>query len=219
MNTTTKTRLIVVGGGGFGNEIASWAADCYAAGRLPALDGYLDDNERRPLGYGAPHLGSIADYRPRSGDELLIAVGAPTTKRRLIELLRERGARFASLIHPTAIIGSNCHHDEGVIICPLAINTANTRMQAFSTLLSFSGLGHDARLGSYSTVSSHVDVMGHAIIGESVFIGSGARVMPGIKVGDGARIGANVVVQRNVAAGVTLFALPAKTLKMPPLSE
>jgi acetyltransferase-like isoleucine patch superfamily enzyme len=39
--------------------------------------------------------------------------------------------------------------------------------------------------------------------------------MPGVTVGDGARIGANVVVQRKVAAGVTLFALPAKSLKMP----
>lgn len=213
--TAAGTRLIIVGGGGFGHEVASWAADCHAAGTQPALDGYIDDSDRGPLGRGAPHLGSVADYAPQSGDALLLAVGAPDTKRRLVELLRPRGARFATLIHPTAIIGSNCHHEEGVIICPLAMNTANTRMGAFSTLLSFSGLGHDATLGAYSTVSSHVDVMGHATVGDGVFIGSGARVMPGIAVGDGARIGANVVAQRNVAAGITLFALPAKSLKMP----
>jgi sugar O-acyltransferase (sialic acid O-acetyltransferase NeuD family) len=159
-------------------------------------------------------LGSIVDYIPQPGDTLLLAVGAPDTKRKLVELLRPRGARFATLIHPTAIIGSNCCHDEGVIICPLAMNTANTQMGPFSTLLSFSGLGHDARLGAYSTVSSHVDLMGHANVGEGVFIGSGARVMPGVTVGDGARIGANVVAQRNVAAGITLFAPPAKSLKM-----
>jgi hypothetical protein len=28
-----ETRLIIVGGGGFGHEVASWAADCHAAGR------------------------------------------------------------------------------------------------------------------------------------------------------------------------------------------
>lgn len=211
--TALKTRLIIVGGGGFGNEVANWAADGHMAGEQPPLYGYIDDNERGSLGKGVPHIGSIVDYVPQSNDALLLAVGAPETKRRIVEQLRTRGARFATLIHPTAIIGSNCRHEEGVVICPLAMNTANTRMGAFSTLLSFSGLGHDASLGSYSTVSSHVDIMGHASIGDVVFIGSGARVMPGITVADGARIGANVVAQRNVPAGVTLFAMPAKSIK------
>ena len=208
-------RLIIVGGGGFGHEVASWAADCHAAGRLPPASGYLDDEDRGPLGHGVPHIGSVADYQPEAGDRLLLAIGAPDTKRKLVDLLRPRGAIFATLIHPTAIIGSNCRHDEGVIICPLAMNTANTHMGPFSSLLTFSGLGHDARLGAFSTVSSHVDLMGHATVGEGVFIGSGARVMPGVTVGDGARIGANVVALRNVAAGMTLFTLPAKSLKMP----
>ena len=208
-------RLIIVGGGGFGHEIASWAKDCQTAGTQVELEGYLDDSDRGPLGSGASYLGTIIDYTPKLGDALLLAVGAPDTKRRLVELLRPRGAHFATLIHPTAIIGTNCRHDEGVIICPLAMNTARTYMGAFSTLLSFSGLGHDTNLGTYSTVSSHVDIMGHATVGENVFIGSGARVMPGVTIGDGARIGANVVAQRNVPSGLTLFALPAKSLKMP----
>ena len=215
MASADVKRLIIVGGGGFGHEVASWAADCHAAASLPPASGYLDDEDRGPLGRGVPHIGSVADYQPAEGDRLLLAVGAPDTKRKLVDLLRPRGALFATLIHPTAIIGSNCRHDEGVIICPLAMNTANTHMGSFATLLTFSGLGHDARVGAFSTVSSHVDLMGHATVGEGVFIGSGARVMPGVTVGDGARIGANVVAQRNVAAGMTLFTLPAKSLKMP----
>jgi sugar O-acyltransferase (sialic acid O-acetyltransferase NeuD family) len=215
MPARRRARLVIVGGGGFGHEVASWAKDCHAAGTQVAVEGYLDESDRGPLSSGAPYLGTITDYTPHPRDTLLLAVGAPDTKRRLVELLRPRGAQFATLIHPTAIIGTNCHHDEGVIICPLAMNTARTYMGAFTTLLSFSGLGHDASLGTYSTVSSHVDIMGHAAVGESVFIGSGARVMPGIAVGNGARIGANVVAQRNVPSGVTLFALPAKSLKMP----
>lgn len=215
MAPARKGRLLIIGGGGFGHEVASWAKDCYAAGTQPVVEGYLDDSDRGPFGSGAPFIGTITDYTPQPGDKLLLAIGAPDTKRKLVELLRPRGAQFATLIHPTAIIGTNCCHDEGVIICPLAMNTARTYMAAFTTLLSFSGLGHDASLGAYSTVSSHVDIMGHASVGESVFLGSGARVMPRVAVGNGARIGANVVVQRNVPSGVTLFASPAKSLKMP----
>ena len=188
------------------------------AGRL--FDHLLHHLEREQVFIDVDDIPAGADFvdaleKAVATCDVLLAVGAPDTKRKLVDLLRPRGALFATLIHPTAIIGSNCRHDEGVIICPLAMNTANTHMGSFSTLLTFSGLGHDARLGAFSTVSSHVDLMGHATVGEGVFIGSGARVMPGVTVGDGARIGANVVAQRNVAAGMTLFTLPAKSLKMP----
>lgn len=214
MTKNKKSRLIIVGGGGFAHEVASWANDCYAAGRLPVLTGYIDDTNRGLVGNGAPYLGTIADYIPLPNDELLLGIGDPSTKKKLVNLLQSRGARFSKLIHPTAVIGANCHHDEGVVICPMAMNTASTRMGPYSTLLTFSGLGHDAVLGAFSTVSSHVDIMGHASVGDEVFIGSGARVMPRVTVGNGARIGANVVAQRNVKAGLTLYSLPAKNLKM-----
>jgi maltose O-acetyltransferase len=40
------------------------------------------------------------------------------------------------------------------------------------------------------------------IIGDGVWIGGGAKVLPGVTIGDNAIIGANVVVTKDVAAGV-----------------
>lgn len=208
------TRLILAGGGGFGRELASWADHALAAGHLPPLAGFIDDRPDAMAGHDTPWLGGFADYRVRPEDLFLIGVGRPATKIRMVASLRERGARFAKLIHPTAILGRNHHHGEGVVMAPYSMNTADTRLGDFVTILSFSGLGHDASAGDFTTISSHVDVMGGATLGQRVLVGSGARIMPGVRIGDDATIGAAALVMRSVKAGTTVFTPPAKRLRL-----
>jgi sugar O-acyltransferase (sialic acid O-acetyltransferase NeuD family) len=210
----TQERLILAGGGGFGRELASWADHSAAAGRLPSVSGFIDDRPDAMAGHDTPWLGGFGDYRVRAGDRFLIGVGNPLTKIRMVESLRERGGQFASLIHPTAVLGRNHHHGEGVVMAPYSMNTADTQMGEFVTILSFSGLGHDASVGPFSTISSHVDLMGGVNIGARVLVGSGARVMPNVKVGDDARIGAAALVMRSVKPGVTVYAAPAKRFRL-----
>lgn len=209
-----KARLILAGGGGFGRELASWVDHCHASGNCAALAGFIDDQPDAMAGHDTPWIGGFNDYRVLPDDVFLIGVGKPATKARMVESLRERGGRFAKLIHPAAVVGRNCTHGEGVIMAPLSMNTADTRLGDFVTILSFSGLGHDASAGAFTTISSHVDVMGGAALGERVLVGSGARIMPGIKVGDAATIGAAALIMRNVRPGATMFVPPAKRLRL-----
>lgn len=159
-------------------------------------------------------LGSFKEYRVVPGDLFLLAVGNPVTKAKMVASLRERGGQFARLIHPTVVLGRNHNHGEGVIMAPFSMNTADTRMGDFVTILSFSGLGHDTAAGDFTTISSHVDVMGGARVGQRVLIGSGARIMPNVQVGDDARIGAHALVLRSVRPGATMFAPAAKRLRL-----
>lgn len=48
-------------------------------------------------------------------------------------------------------------------------------------------------------------------IGEKVMIGVGAILLPGVKIGDRAVIAAGAVVVRDVAAGETVFGMPARS--------
>lgn len=211
---TEKSRLILAGGGGFGRELASWVDHCGAAGSVPHLAGFIDDRSDAMAGHDTPWLGGFRDYRVQNGDLFLVAVGNPRTKIAMVESLRERGGKFARLIHPTVVLGRNHVHGEGVIMAPFSMNTADTRMGDFVTILSFSGLGHDSSAGAFTMISSHVDVMGGASLGERVLVGSGARIMPGVKVGDEALIGAGALVLRNVKNGTTMYAAPAKRLRL-----
>ncbi|HEX8125000.1 MAG TPA: acetyltransferase [Allosphingosinicella sp.] len=212
-----QERLILVGAGGFGRELYFWAGDCHSAGTLPALAGFVDDSiHELPGAYDLPCLGSLQDYTPAPGDLFLLALGNPATKRKVVELLKTRGGEFATLRHPTTTVVRTASIGEGVIMCPYTMAMPDTRIDRFATLINFSGLGHDSAVGEFTTLSSLVDVMGYARVGKDVMIGSGARLLPKIVVGDGATIGAGSVVVRSVKPGMTVFAAPAKLLKMSP---
>ncbi len=211
---TMRERLILVAAGGFGRELSFWAQDCQAAGTLPALAGYIDDVVQELPGYDLPRLAGVQDYTPRSGDLFVVALGCPAKKRRVVELLQARGARFATLRHPTATAVRTASIGEGVVMCPYTMALADTRIERFATLNNYSGLGHDSVCGEFTTLSSQVDVMGYARIGKDVLIGSGARVLPKVTVGDGATIGAGSIVVRSVKPNMTVFAPPAKLLAM-----
>jgi sugar O-acyltransferase (sialic acid O-acetyltransferase NeuD family) len=206
-----KERLIIARAGNFGRELISWAMDCHEAGRLPPIGGFIDEVVQELP--GIPRLGGFYDYAPRAGDLFLICTGEPAVKKGMVESLRERGARFASLIHPTVVLGRTAKHGVGMIMCPYSMNTVDCVAGDFVTMLSFSGLAHDCVAGDFTTISTHVDVMGHVTLGSEVFVGSGARIMPHVRIGDRARIGAGAVVVRNVKPDSTVFTAPAKVLR------
>lgn len=207
-------QLVVVGAGGFGQEVISWAEHAHQAGSAPKLRGYLLDRDYSPLGqeYGLPWLGELNDYAPAPDDWCLLAVSDVVIKRRMVERLRARGARFRTLVHPTAVIARTAAIGEGCIICPFALLSAGVVVGDFITLNAYSGIGHGSVIGSYSTLSAQVDITGDVTVGESAFFGSGARVLPGLTVGNNAKVGAGAVVVRPVAAGATMYAAPARKL-------
>jgi sugar O-acyltransferase (sialic acid O-acetyltransferase NeuD family) len=179
------------------------------------VGGYLDDGGSdvlAKLGYDLPWIGSIADYVPRPGDVFAIGIGNPDGKKQVVEKLQVRGARFVSVIHPTALITNTTQLGEGVVMGPFTGSGTDTTIGRFVTVNSYSGFGHDSKVGDYTTLSAHVDVMGAASLGESVFVGSHASILPKVKVGPGAKIGAGAMVYRSVPAGATAFARPAKLL-------
>jgi sugar O-acyltransferase (sialic acid O-acetyltransferase NeuD family) len=210
----TKGRLIIVGGGGFGRELLSWAADCNDAGMLPPLAGVIDDDAtildayRSEIGL----IGSISDFQPGGSDALLIAVGDPAVKKRVSEQLRERGGQFATLIHPSAVVARSARLEGGVVLCPLSMVSAHATVGRLVIVNTLSSVGHDVTVGDYSTLSAHVDLTGFVSLGEGVMVGSGAKVVPKVKVGAGATIGAGSTVYRSIPEGATVYAQPAKLI-------
>ncbi|CAA9526081.1 MAG: hypothetical protein AVDCRST_MAG91-2541 [uncultured Sphingomonadaceae bacterium] len=210
-------RTIIVGGGGFCRELIFFITTTAEAGRIAPVGGYLDDNGDTLAGLEypeAPWLGGVEDYTPRLGDGFVLALGNPKTKRSVHAKLSARGGVFPQLIHPGATIVRTAQLGEGVIFCPGTLAGADTRIGRFVAFNGSSGIGHDSTVGEFSTVSSHVDITGNVTIGSDVMIGSNVTFLPKVKVGDGATIGAGSIVYRKVPAGATVYAPPAKLLKL-----
>jgi sugar O-acyltransferase (sialic acid O-acetyltransferase NeuD family) len=206
------TDYVLVGGGAFAREILGWFTP-----DLPPGDrfvGYLDDgdNPLRALGYDLPQLGRIIDFKPAPSHRLVIALASPAGKAAVVATLRQAGGQFATLIHSRAWVTRTATIGTGVVICPFADISANTRLGDFTTVNGHSSLGHDAQLGDYGTLSAYVDLTGRVKVGAMCFFGSGARVLPGVSIGEGCIIGAGAVVVRNTTPGATYYAAPARKL-------
>lgn len=207
--------LIIVGASGFGREVLKYVQDINNVKMQWNIKGFIDDNPNALDGIdcGFAVLGNIKDWEPSANEEFVLALAFPQVKKEIVSKLKEKGARFAQLIHPTAIINENSCIGEGTIVSSNCIISSNTHIGDFVTLLS-SGVAHDAQIGDFSTLSGRCSINGHVIVGSMVYMGCGVLVAPSKKIGDNATVGIGSVVISNVKAGTKVFGNPAKRIKI-----
>lgn len=210
----SPTSLTLVGCGAYARELINWIADAHAAGRLPPLTAFLDATADSLDGYPytLAYRGRVEDYVAQPGEALVMAIAAPEAKRRVASELKAKGASFATVIHPSAVIAGSARLGEGVTVCPFALVSADATVGEFAAINAMSSVGHDVRLGAYSTLSAHVDLTGRVVVGEEAFFGTGAKVLPGVKIGDRAKVGAGALIMRSVKTDAVMYAPPAKQL-------
>ena len=207
-------RLLIVGAGGFGREVLAWASELPSKGREWEIGGFLDQNPHALEDYSidVPVLGDPLKFELADSDRLVLAVGDPTTKLELYGELKSRGARFATLVHPTAVVGPACELGEGCILCAWVVLTTNVRVGNVVHFNCFSGCGHDAIVGDGCTLGARADVTGGARLGRGVLLGTHACVAPGVTVGDRGSVGACSLALGSVAPGATALGVPARTV-------
>lgn len=207
--------LIIVGAAGFGREIEQWIWDINQIEPTWNVLGFLDDNLNALDGVPSDYkiIGTIKEWQPKENENFVLALAFPEVKKKVVELLKSKGAHFATIIHPTATISKFATIGEGTVITQRSGLNANAIVGDFVTILE-SGVAHDATVGDYSTLSGRVNINGHVHVGNDVYIGCGVSVAPGKKIGDGAQIGIGSVVISNVKVGTTVFGNPAKKLEL-----
>jgi len=211
------SKFIIVGAGGLGREIYAWLTQDLAHRGVGEITGFIDDNQDVLKGfpYPVPLLGSINDYQPGFEDQLVVSLGDPVVRRDVVASLVGKGARFYSLVHPSAIVGQNVKLGTGSIICPNCILTSDISIGDFVFINTSSTIGHDVTIGDYTTVNGKVEITGKVTVGSGCSFGVGAKVIPGRRIGNGSVIGAGSVVIRHVKAGTSVFGNPARGLVRP----
>lgn len=206
-------RLLIIGAGGFGREVLDWALDVPSQYRDWHVGGFLDANAAALDAYDCtvPIVADPLLYQPCRGDYFICAIRHTARKLKICRKLMGRGARFITLIHPAAVIGSRCRIGVGCIICPGAVVTTDVRISNFVTVGAQATISHDAVIGEGCTLSGHCDVTGFAVLGEGVFLGSHAAVLAHAKIGDYAMVDAGSVVLEKVTPG-QIMSFPVKQM-------
>lgn len=204
------SRILIVGAGGFGREVLQWVRDAWPD-RSAAVAGFLADAP--PADHGEdmpPVIDDPARYVPAPGDGFLLAVGIPDVRRRMAENLMGRGARFLTLVHPTAVVVPAAEIGAGTIICPFAVVSDNTRLGRCVLLNYHSSLGHDSSAGDFAVLSPYATLGGNAHVAEDVFLGMHASVGPGRRVGPRSKVSANSCALADAPADSLVFGAPGR---------
>jgi sugar O-acyltransferase (sialic acid O-acetyltransferase NeuD family) len=205
------SRIIIVGAGGFGREVLQWARDCWPE-HASQIAGFLSAERDRLTCHdgGLEIIGDPDRYEPQVSDALLLAIGIPIVRRQVAESLTSRGAKFLTLVHPTAIVAPTAAIGEGAIICPYAIVSDSARVGAFVLMNYHSSLGHDASAGDYAVLSPYATLGGNAHIGDDVFMGLHASVGPGRRVGACSKVSANSCALSDAPAESIIYGAPGR---------
>lgn len=215
---STITPLVIIGGGGFAHEVR-WLVDSInEASDVPRYEvlGHLDDNDSLDLGsHGGQYLGKLdwlatADRRTR----LVLGVGFPRYKKRVVEMAKSLSYQFETLIHPRAEIGGRVRIGEGCIITAGNILTVDIVLEDYVLINLACTIGHGTHIGRYATLSPHCTISGNTQIEEGVELGSRASTKPGVRVGAWSVVGLNSGVVRDVPAGVVAVGCPARAQRV-----
>ena len=203
--------LVIVSAGKLGREVHNWAVQAIRAGSRWQIKGFLDDRQNSHDGIPGlpPILGPVDSYQIQPDDCFLCAIGDPVWKRKYQSELEQRGAQFATLVHPTALIGINVEIGPGTIICPFCHVSCDVRMGRGVFIGTHSGVAHDTRFGDFCQISGSCEINGSATLDEGVFLGSHATILPDARVEKWSYVGAHSVVLRKVKAYQKVFGVPA----------
>lgn len=202
-------RILIVGAGGFGREVLQWARDAWPES-ADRIAGFLSDDPSRLDGHSTDLriLGSPENFEPQPSDGLLLAIGIPGLRRNVAVGLEARGARFLTLIHPTAIVAGSAAIGTGSIICPYGIVSDAVRLGSFVLLNYHASLGHDASAGAFAVLSPYATLGGHARVDSDVFLGLHASVAPGKTVGARSKVSANSCVLADAPSDRLVYGVP-----------
>lgn len=206
--------LVIAGAGGLGRELLQIVKTINMKKPTWNAVGFIDDNLDALSGIecNIKVISTIQEWSPSNDDYVAIGIAGTHIKKKIVEVLTRKGARFANIIHPDANIGSYNEMGKGLVICSHADITVNCKIGNFVFLNSYAAVGHDAVIGDYCTLFPYCNVSGYTVLGEGVTIGALASTYPGIMIGDFATVGMNSAVIRNVKSGRTVMGVPAKTI-------
>lgn len=122
--------------------------------------------------------------------------------------------RFATLIHPTAVVPKGmCKIGHGVMMAPLSQISPDTTLEDNSIMLANSFLGHDSTLKHFAHLASNATVGANVVVGRACHIGTNSTVREKVSIGDFSLVGSGSVVLSSFEPSSIIVGNPAHLLR------
>ncbi len=208
--------ICIYGAGGLGKEIYGLIAAINAVKEEWQVVGFYDDAyPRKELCMGLPVVGDLNDLKSAPKAEYLVmAIGNPVIRRKVIRALDGLDLKYPVLKHPTATLDlpDTIEIGEGTVVAAGVRMTAEIEIGKHVLVNLNSTIGHNASIADYCALMPSVNIAGNVHLSDAVFVGAGASVINGLIVGPETTVGAGAVIVRDVPGGITVAGVPAKQI-------
>lgn len=210
--------LVIIGAGGFGRETAEAVRAANHVRPTWDLLGYLDDdpNVEGAIVEGLPVLGPTDRLQHMPDAQVVVCVGGPGTsvnRRRTVERLALHDARFATVVHPSAVLPPATELGPGTVVLAGVVATTGVHVGAHVVMMPGVVLTHDDVVGDYVTLASRACLAGFVRVGDGAYLGAGALVRERRSIGAWSLVGMGSVVLADVPAGEVWVGVPARRLR------
>jgi sugar O-acyltransferase (sialic acid O-acetyltransferase NeuD family) len=216
----TRTQLVIVGAGGFARETAQAVRD----GARWRLLGHLDDDPAlhgREVD-GVPVLGGSGLLRELPSQvRVVVCVGSPrdyAVRARLVRRLGLPEERYATVVHPTAVVSGSSVVGAGSVLLAHCVLTAAVRLGAHVAVMPQTVLTHDDVVEDFATLGSGVRLGGGVHLERGAYVGAGALIREHVRVGAWSLVGMGSAVLHDIPPGEVWAGAPARPLRPAPLS-
>ena len=204
--------IIIVGAGRYGREVHSLILAINRVKPTYNCLGFIDDNLNALDGIkiDAKIIGTLQEWKPTPNLVCAMGIASPKGKEIISKLMKSKGAKFETLIHPAARLCEYIDFGEGCIVSGGACIGSCVKLGDFVNIAG-STIGQDTEIGNYSFTGAFANVTCN-VIGERVFIGSQSFILQNKTIGDDAYVCAGSIVLSKVRPGTKVFGNPAKKI-------
>jgi len=195
--------VIVLGGGGHAKVVIDslLAAGATVAGLCdPALQaGTIGPLATRVLGGDE----ALDGFTPA---EVFLANGVGSTgstelRRTVFERAKARGFEFATVVHPSAVIGREVSLEEGAQVMAGAVVQPGTVLGRNCLVNTRASVDHDCIVGAHAHIAPGVTLCGGVRVGAGAHVGTGGSVIQGIEIGASSLVRAGTATTAPVPDG------------------
>ncbi|WP_288479591.1 acetyltransferase [uncultured Clostridium sp.] len=208
-------KIVIIGAGGFGREVAWLIEDINKEKKEFEILGFLDDSieKKDKIINGYKVLGGLEDIELKDV-YFTCAIGNSEIKSNVVKKAIERKLKPINLVHPSVKMGKYNKFGEGLIICAGTIITVNTNIEDYVTINLNCTIGHDTNIGMFTTMYPGVNLSGECVIEKGVELGTNSTIIQGKSIGYNTILGAGSVVVKNLEENIVAVGIPAQKVRL-----
>lgn len=208
--------LIIIGASGNSLAIINSINRINLINKSINIIGIIDDVAKESF-LGVDIIGDIKNHSVRNDSFYINGISSIksfTAKKVIIVQFKKLGARFLTVIDPTAYISEEVKIGEGSYI------GANNYIGSFVTIgehcifLQNIAFNHHSAVSDFTSISSGVSILGHCSIGNCCHISANSSVNPHISISDNVVIGTASNVTKDCESDSIYYGSPAKRIKL-----